>query len=150
MKNTLRKGGANALNVYTVNFTGGLLGYATFPWSYASAPKNDGVVIQYNSVPGGSLANYNTGKTLVHEAGHWFGLYHVFQGGCSGSGDFVSDTPPQATVTRGCPTGQDSCSGGGVDSITNHMDYSAESCRTDFTSGQITRMNSATSQYRGV
>ncbi|GAC94740.1 metalloprotease [Pseudozyma hubeiensis SY62] len=148
MKSALRKGGANALNVYTVNFSGGLLGYATFPWSYNSNPSNDGVVMQWSSYPGGPITNYNGGKTLVHEAGHWVGLYHVFQGGCSGSGDYVDDTPPQSTATSGCPANQDSCSGGGPDSIHSYMDYSYDDCLTEFTSGQIARLQAAMDSYR--
>ncbi|KIS68544.1 uncharacterized protein UMAG_03630 [Mycosarcoma maydis] len=149
MKSALRKGGANALNVYTVSFgSSGLLGYATFPWNYRSNPTNDGIVLDWNTYPGGPITNYQAGKTLVHEVGHWAGLYHVFQGGCSGSGDYVDDTPPQSTVTRGCPTSQDSCAGGGVDSIHSHMDYSYESCRYLFTDGQIARIGAAMDTYR--
>ena len=73
MKTQLRQGGADALNVYSVGFaTGaaaGYLGYSTFPTSYASNPKDDGVVILYSSVPGGTRVPYDKGRTLTHEAG---------------------------------------------------------------------------------
>lgn len=117
MKRTLRRGDAKVLNLYSVDFSNGLLGYSSFPWDAQRYLYNDGVVFQYSSVPGGGETGYDLGKTLTHEVGHWLGLYHVFQGGCSGQGDYVSDTPPQSTATSGCPSGQDSCPGGGVDSI---------------------------------
>ncbi|CAE6449278.1 unnamed protein product [Rhizoctonia solani] len=158
MKTALRQGGANALNVYTVGYTNvspaGLLGYATLPSSYSGAATDDGVSMLYSTVPGGSAAPFNLGRTLTHEVGHWLGLYHTFQGGCDGSGDYVDDTPPQSNgvggPTSGCPAGKDTCPGGGVDPIQNYMDYSDDSCMTEFTPGQISRIQDQFSTYRVI
>lgn len=120
MKKALRRGGPADVNVYTVGFkegeAKGLLGYATFPKLYEGAEQDDGIVILYSTLPGGSLKGYNEGKTFTHELGHWLGLYHTFQGeSCTGGGDFVSDTPPEKAPASGCPIGRNTCPGGGKD-----------------------------------
>lgn len=149
MKSALRVGSADDLNVYLTNPSGGYLGWATFPDWYAGSPADDGVVILTGSMPGGSASPYNEGDTLVHEAGHWLGLFHTFQDGCrKKGGDEVSDTPSESSAAYGCPVGRDTCRGGGVDPITNYMDYTDDSCMFEFTPGQDVRMDAAWLTFR--
>lgn len=83
MKQKLRKGGSNTLNLYITDLSAcGLLGYSSWPWDLSKKGQvMDGVVIHYDTLPGGNYKPYNMGRTTIHEIGHWLGLYHTFQVG---------------------------------------------------------------------
>ena len=177
-KTALRKGDAKTLNIYTADShfiepdgDKVRVSYGTFPWSYKSDPIRDGVVLNVSHMPPGGVAvnpgdpslvgNLSLGDVAVHETGHWLGLYHTFQGyredeadtqiasGCDGSGDFVSDTPAEDRPAL-CQPGLDTCPSEGQDPIHNFMDYTGDVCKTEFTQGQVSRMEEQWTAYRAV
>lgn len=150
MKTSLVVDPTKYLNLYSTDLTSsGLLGYATFPWSLETNPDMDGVVFAFDSIPNGTVPNYDEGDTLTHEVGHWVGLYHTFQGGCSSTGDSVADTPSEESYASGCPTGRDTCVDlPGEDPIHNFMDYTYDSCMYEFSLGQATRFQEMFATYR--
>jgi hypothetical protein len=111
--------------------------------TYASSTETllSGVHVRADTVPGSNLSHYNQGATVVHEVGHWLGrtftvahlmslrtdlpsvVFHPFEGGCHGDGDFVTDTPPVSGPFVECLIPLDSCRGGGMDLMDNYMAY---------------------------
>lgn len=133
---------------------GTTLGYAQFPWF--GGAQTDGVVIRSDNVGSiGTGANPvvgvpQWGSTLVHEAGHWLGLYHPFQDSCFG-GDGVDDTPPVEAPNFGCNNNVNSCNNETPDMpdmIENYMDYANGSCMAAFTIGQKIRMHTTLKNWR--
>lgn len=154
-RRALHRGTADDLNIYLSrpkSYNGDpVLGFSRFPWQYAGNPGLDGVTVSIDSMPGGRATNYNHGDTVIHETGHWMGLLHTFEGGCSSPNDWVSDTPEEASANYYCPTSPvlDTCPDSvGVDPIHNFLDYSYDTCMYRFTPGQVVRMDAMFTTYR--
>jgi len=161
-KKKLKSDPTRFLNLYTAQPLGGVLGWARFPWQLSGDPEMDGVVLDWRTLPGGSLAPYNAGDTGTHEVGHWLGLYHTFQDACTTQNDRVEDTPSHQ-VMFGKPTHEEAnklfCKPfnlplKGADKATidlvrmNYMNYVDDDAMDRFTEGQIVRMKELTMVYR--
>lgn len=127
----------------------GVAGYAYLPSAHGSSV--DGIVQEARWF---GSSNANSG-VQIHEMGHYLGLYHTFQGGCTNDdcmtdGDRVCDTPPDnSTVAVPCAGSANSCStdtNSGFatdqnDMFWDYMDYGNWSCYSAFTQGQTDRMH---------
>ena len=138
------------LNIWVGNLTGGLLGYAQFPFDYGTRPNTDGIVIRTTAFGrvGNVAAPFNTGRTATHEVGHWLNLFHIWGddgGSCNGS-DQCDDTPNQADENFGCPVfPSPSCNNNG-DMSMNYMDYTVDACMNIYTNDQRIRMRAIFAQ----
>jgi hypothetical protein len=125
----------------------------------------DGICVDYRAFSTGcfSEANFNMGRTVVHEIGHNLGLLHIFSG-CTAGDDFDAidnvlpasmigagsdDTPSQSVETSGCLSGpsQSDC-GTGAKMYQNYMDYTDDACYSMFTKKQVERMEYILENYR--
>lgn len=126
------------LNVYIGNIrNGNTRGYVNSePWSSSSS---DAIALHYEDIG-------ESTRLLTHETGHWFGLWHIVENGCSNMNDGIGDTPKQKSFTNNCPTLKRECSNNCL--IMNYMDYSR--CRVTFTKGQVLRMQEVVYKFRTV
>jgi hypothetical protein len=162
------------INVWVVNSITSLsmgpavAGYGMFPSAHGLPV--DGIVIEADFIHN----DPDDVKVLVHEMGHYLGLYHTFEGGCmntncGSNGDHICDTPPDNSIApllctnsvNTCHTDEDdpsannpfrSVSLGGLgdqpDMHQNYMDYGYQSCQHAFTDGQRTRMRNSLRDIR--
>ena len=134
------------LNIYVDNWSSGPLGFATLPTGPTCWVRTN----QFDNPES---------TTLIHEVGHWCGLYHTFQdlssspGGyddcetaaaetnCETQGDRVCDTPPTVLSFNCAPACPD-------DVIESYMSYAPDNCQTLFTPGQVDRMHAQLESLR--
>jgi hypothetical protein len=153
VKNLIRWDPTQYYNIWVVDKIDGndgtsgtfIAGYAYFP---GGDPNYDGTVLLATQMIAGQ-------KTLPHELGHGFNLYHPFQNpadptsatcpsntSCSTDGDQICDTDPiTEPINFVCRTGStNACTGTAytINTESNYMNYT--DCNTLFTTDQNTRM----------
>lgn len=158
--NTLNWDPNRYMNIYTNN-GGGALGYVPALPSDGNGSivgtAADRVVVLWNTF-GRNAPNapFNLGRTATHEVGHFLGLEHTFNGGCSSasqpgcytSGDLICDTAPEQSPNYGNCSGANPNTCGDIDPVENYMDYSDDACMTKFSPEQMRRMRCTLESWR--
>lgn len=141
------------LNFYT-NTASGALGYVPgLPQGGLVGQPHDRVVVLWSAFGRNAPIGppFHLGRTATHEVGHYFGLFHTFDGGCgtpcNTAGDRICDTNPESGPVFGCPLSHTSCSGA-EDPFHNYMDYSDDDCYEEFTPNQVNRMRCTLDSWR--
>lgn len=142
------------VNAYIVNEItsqsqgSGVAGYANLPGGHGS--PTDGIVVEASTIGVTDALSV----VLIHEVGHYLGLYHTFEGGCKNNdckidGDKICDTPPDNSIASSpCNDPANSCNTDALSGFTsdrkdlesNFLDYGEISCKNNFTSDQKDRM----------
>ena len=159
------------LNIYTTSSIQFLIGFDTVNViGTAAYPTDIGTTKDAITIISSVIGVANDPEvsiTLVHEIGHFLGLYHPFTNGCANEdclmdGDRVCDTPPDnAVVTfEGCVS-QNNCTTDSNDprafnpfttdvpDLNNlYMDYNLPGCKNMFTAGQRRRMRTVLAYIR--
>lgn len=146
------------LNVWVTSVSNNIFGITISPlYAQDLHYENErGVVMDYHAFGKRTqptdpyFTNIDLGRTLTHELGHYFELFHVWGddgGACPGQSgyfdDDINDTPVQAGPNSGCPTfPRVSCTAAAPagDMFMNYMDYSDDRCLTMFTRQQSALM----------
>jgi hypothetical protein len=160
------------LNIYimknVVYVNGGVGGFATLPLFHGDLA--DGIFLDVDYVNPADTFFYRY-DVIAHEAGHYLGLWHTFDGNpcanndCTVDGDGVCDTPPASSNADTCF--RNSCNTDTLDASNNNpfrsvtlgglgdqpddthnlMDYAIQ-CAEHFTEGQGARMVAALTSTR--
>ncbi len=147
-----QRGGSDAwdtdkyFNIWVAR-TGDLIsGFGTFPQQVS--PERQGIVVHPRFFGPNNSRIYQLGRVAVHEAGHFFGLHHIWHNNASCTvDDGIEDTPLQQRSYRGCPSHpQITC--GSADMFMNFMDYVNDECMYFFTQGQMERMKAVIHIFR--